>query len=163
MKIKLFFSLFISVIVTSFSAYSQTSGFNGEWIIDKNKSILTTAEVLLVKINITLRNDSLLTFRVYEHRDAGEYSFEEKLRLNDKGIEILVFGMSLTSKAKLSATDGSLIAESIFMYNDGSNQENTLTVETWKVDKGGGSLIMNFTSENSEGEIKGTNYYCKVQ
>jgi hypothetical protein len=164
MKTKTTLSLILFFfLVSSFATYSQTSGFSGEWKLNTEKTVLEPGQLFLSKVTLLLRNDSLLTIRVYEDGNGSEYPFEENLSLDGKETKLTIYDMPRTTKANKSATDGALMVESATIFN-GPNGEDSLTAkETWKVDKDGKLLTVEFTNTMSGVETKGTNYYNKVK
>jgi hypothetical protein len=164
MKTKTTLSLvLLFFLVSSFSAYSQTSAFSGEWKLNTEKTVLETGQLFLSKVTVLVKGDSLITTRVYEDGNGSEYPFDEKLSLDGKEGKITIYDMPRTSKAMKSATDGSLSIESTTVFNGQNGEDNLTAKETWKVDKAGKELTVEFTNTMSGTEIKGTNYYNKVK
>lgn len=163
MKTKTTLSLILFFfILTSFSAYPQTAGFSGEWKLNTEKTVLEAGQLFLSKVTIQVKGDSLLTTRVYENGDGGEYPFEENLSLDGKESKITIYEMPRTSKVIKSTTDGSLVFESTTIFNGQYGEDSLTAKETWKVDGEGKMLTIEFTNTMSGTEIKGTNYYNKV-
>jgi hypothetical protein len=151
------------LLITSYSGYSQTNGFSGEWKLNTEKTVLEPGQLFLANVTLLVKGDSLLTTRVYQDGNGSEYPFEENLSLDGKEGKITIYDMPRTSKVTKSQTDGSLVFESTTVFN-GQNGEDSLTAkETWKVDKDGKSLTVEFTNTMSGTEIKGINYYNKVK
>ncbi|MCX6253146.1 MAG: hypothetical protein NTV31_01570 [Bacteroidia bacterium] len=163
MKTKSTFIFFILIIITSsFSVSGQTAGFSGEWKLNKEKTVLADDQLFLSSVNITLKNDSLLTTRVYENGMGEEYPFKENLSLDGKECKIVIFEMPRTSKASLSDTVGCLRIESTTTFQGNYGEDNMIAKETWKVDAEGNTLIIDFTNKTSDGEVVGTYYYNKA-
>jgi hypothetical protein len=151
------------LLFTSYTAFSQNQGFSGDWKLNTEKTVLETGQLFLSKVTVLVKGDSLLTTRVYEDGNGSEYPFEENLSLDGKEGKITIYDMPRTSKAMKSSADGSLTIESTTVFN-GQNGEDSLTAkETWKVDKEGKELTVEFTNTMSGTEIKGTNYYNRVK
>jgi hypothetical protein len=157
---------FYFFLITSFIAPSLVAGqkadFSGEWTLDKEKTVLSNSQILLTKISITIRKDSLLTVRVYESENGEEYPFNENLTLDGKECNIVIYNMPRKSKAYWSDKDESLIFESVITYTGNSGTDDFSLKETWKLDKEGKILIIDFTNRSSGGESSGTCYYKKV-
>jgi len=164
MKTKVTLSTILLIfIITSFTAFSQTEGFSGEWKLNTEKTVLEQGQLFLSKVTVIVKSDSLLTTRVYEDGNGSEYPFDENLSLDGKESKITIYDMPRTSKVIKSSTDGSFLIESATLFN-GPNGEDSLTAkETWKVDKEGTLLTVEFTNTMSGVETKGTNYYNKVK
>jgi hypothetical protein len=155
--------LFILFFIASFSAQAQNSAFTGEWKLNREKTILADNQLFLSKVTIQVKNDSLLTTRIYENGNGEEYPFEENLSLDGKESKIVIYEMPRTSKASLVNTDGSILVESKTTFNGNNGQEDLLAKETWKVDNESKMLIVDFTNKMSAGEVTGKNYYNKVK
>jgi hypothetical protein len=155
--------LFILFFIASFSAQAQNSAFTGEWKLNREKTILADNQLFLSKVTIQVKNDSLLTTRIYENGNGEEYPFEENLSLDGKESKIVIYEMPRTSKASGVNTDGSILVESKTTFNGNNGQEDLLAKETWKVDNESKMLIVDFTNKMSAGEVTGKNYYNKVK
>jgi hypothetical protein len=163
MKTKTTFLFLILLIISSaFSAFGQKVNFSGDWKLNKEKTVLADSRLFLSKITIQLKNDSLLTTRVYENENGEEYPFDENLTLDGKGCKIFIYDMPRTTKASISE-DGSVVVESVTTFYTDSGDENLTAKETWKVDAEGKILTIAFTNKMSAGESAGTNYYTKVK
>jgi hypothetical protein len=127
------------------------------------KTVLAENQLFLSAITIQIKGDSLLTSRTYANGNGDEYPFEENLTLNDKECKISIYNMPRSSRASKLQADGSLIIESTTTFTGQSGEENMVAKETWKVDKAGNTLIMDFTNKMSGNETTGKNYYNKVK
>jgi hypothetical protein len=164
MKTKLTLALIsLLIILTSLTTFAQKADFSGEWKLNKEKSGLSDSQLFLSKITIQLKADSMLTTRVYENGNGEEYPFEEKLSLDGKDCKIVIFDMPRTSKATRSDANGSIMVESATTFNGNNGQEDMVAKETWKVEKEGQMLTLEFTNKMSGNEITGTYYYEKVK
>lgn len=149
--------------ITSYSAYSQNNTFSGEWKLNTEKTVLEPGQLFLAQVTLLLKGDSLITTRVYMDGNGSEYPFDEKLSLDGKETKITIYDMPRTTKAMKSATDGSLLIESATIFNGQNGEDSLASKETWKVDKDGKMLTVEFTNTMSGVETKGTNYYNKVK
>jgi hypothetical protein len=164
MKTKSTFVFLILLMATSsFSVFGQKTGFDGEWKLNKEKTVLADNQLFLSRVTIQIKSDSLLTSRVYENANGEEYPFEEKLCFDGKESKIVIYDMPRTTKASRSNTDGSLIIESKTTFQGNNGEDNLIAIETWKVDSEGKTLTIGFTNKMSGGEIVGINYYTKVK
>ena len=164
MKTKTIYSiLFLIILLPASSIIAQKTNFSGEWKINKEKSVVADNQLFLSKITLQLKNDSLLTTRVYENGNGDEYPFTENLSLDGKVSKIVIYEMPRTSKATLSDSDGSITIASTTTFNGGNGQEDMTANETWKVENEGQKLSFFFTNKMSGNESTGTYYYDKVK
>jgi hypothetical protein len=154
--------IFILIIIPSFSAIGQNTGFTGEWKLDRVKTVLADNQLFLSKVTVQLKADSLLTTRVYENGNGEEYPFVENLSLNGNDCKITIYEMPRTTKANKTA-EGSLIVESSTTFQGNSGAENLISKETWKVDADGKNLTIDFTNKMTAGEVTGKNIYNRVK
>jgi hypothetical protein len=155
--------LFVLLIISSFAAQAQNTGLTGEWKINREKTVIAENQLLLSKVTLQLKGDSLLTTRTYEDPNGTEYPFEENLTLDGKESKITIYEMPRTSKATRSGTDGSIIIESTTTFNNNGVEDNLKAKEVWKLDTEGKILSVEFTNKMSAGEVAGTSYYNKVK
>jgi len=163
MKTKtLFISLILLIIVSSFSLSGQGTAFNGEWKINKEKTVLADGQLFLANIKLQIKNDTLFTTRTYQNDMGEEYPFDENLSLDGKEIKIFIYDMPRTSKASRSESDGSFNIESTTTFNGQYGEDNLVAKEKWMIDKAGKVLTIDFTNKMSDVETKGINYYDKL-
>jgi hypothetical protein len=164
MKTKTALSLTILLIfLATCSAFAQNNQYSGEWKLNTEKTVLGDSQLFLSAIKVLIRNDSLLTTRTYQNGNGEEYPFEENLSLDGKDCKITIYDMPRSSKASRSATDGTLIIESVTTFNANGGQEDFATKETWKIDDGGKTLTIASNSKIAGQEIPGTWYYTRVK
>ena len=149
--------------LSSLTIYAQKADFSGEWKLNKEKTVLADNQLFLSGITIQIKKDSLLTTRVYENGNGEEYPFEENISLDGKDCKIVIFDMPRTSKATRSDTDGSIMIASTTTFSGNNGQEDMIAKETWKIDKEGKTLTLEFTNKMSGNETTGTYYYNKVK
>jgi hypothetical protein len=147
----------------AFTIYAQKPDFSGEWKLNKEKTVLTDNQLFLSGITIHLKSDSLLTTRVYENGNGEQYPFDENLSLDGKECKIIIYDMPRTSTATRSDADGSVMIASTTTFNGNNGSEDMIAKETWKIDKDGQMLTLEFTNKMSGNEITGTYYYSKVK
>ena len=164
MKKTLFFFSILGLIfiTTSFSSYGQKADFSGNWAIDRSKIATTDNQLILVKINIKTKGDSLLTVRVYETSDGQQYPFNENVSLDGKENKITIYDMPRKAKASWSAQDASLIFESTTTFNGDSGPANLVTKETWKLDPSKNGLSIESKNTLPQGETTGTFFFKRV-
>lgn len=162
MKKKTFtIGLFLIIFIAAVSA--QKTGFTGEWKLNRDKSILSEDHMILSKINIQLKSDSLITTRFYENGDGQEYPFDEKISLDGKDNKIVIYDMPRTSTASRSGSDDSILISSTTTFNGNNGMEDMTSSEKWKVDADGNLLTLEFTNKMSGSETKGTYIYEKTK
>lgn len=154
--------LFLLIFLPAFATFAQKTDFSGEWKINKEKTVIPSDQLFLSKITLQLRNDSLLTTRVYENGYGEEYPFEENLTMDNKECKIVIFEMPRTSTATYSDTVGGIKISSTTTFNGNNGQEDMVAKETWKFDKEGQTLSLEFVNTMSGTEITGTYYYTRA-
>jgi hypothetical protein len=158
-----FLFIILFTFALTFSASGQGTSFSGEWRLNTEKTVLAENQLFLLAVTIQLRGDSLFTTRTYSNGNGEEYPFEENLTLDSKEYKITIYDMPRTSKASKSEADGALLIESTTTFNGQYGEENLVAKETWKVDKEGKTLTIDFTNKMSDTETKGTYIYIKVK
>jgi hypothetical protein len=158
---KLIFTLLLAVAALSLQAEEPV--FNGEWKLNREKTVLQGSQLFLSKLVIKVAGDSLLTTRTYENADGQQYPFVENLTLDGKEHNIVIYDMPRTTKATRSASDGSLMLDSnTTFYRDG--QETVLnSKETWKAELGKALLTISFVTKMANGEFPGILYLDRVK
>jgi len=156
-------SLVLIILTSSYSVYSQKDNFTGEWKLNKEKTVLTDNQLFLSKVTIQLKNDSILTTRVYESDYGEQYPFNENLSLNGKECKIVIYDMPRSTKASRLATNGSIKMESATTFYGNNGEENLTAIETWQVDKEGNTLTIKYVNKMADNEFAGTSYYNKVK
>ena len=96
---KIYSFLILLIFLPAFMASAQKADFSGEWKINKEKLTAVDNQLILSKITIQLKADSLLTTRVYENGMGEEYPFDENLSLDGKECKIVIYDMPRTSTA----------------------------------------------------------------
>ncbi len=162
-KQTIFTTILLLIIVSVFNASAQKTDLTGEWKINREKSVITEGQLLLSKITIQLKSDSLITTRVYESGDGQEYPFDEKISLDGKENKLIIYDMPRTSTATHSDSDGSLTIASTTTLNGNNGMEDMVAKETWKLDTDGKYLTLVFTNKMSGNETTGTYFYEKAK
>ena len=148
--------LFALVITFSNSAAGQKADLIGTWKLDRSKIPVTGNFPLLVQIAINIKEDSLLTERIYELGDGQQIPFKENVTLDGKESLMTVYEMPRKSMAKWSENDAIVTLESTTTAT-GSNgiQEDYKSIETWSVDKVNNILTISFKNNSPAGEMSG--------
>jgi hypothetical protein len=158
---KIFSLLILLVLFPVFMASAQKANFSGEWKINKEKLTNADNQLVLSKITIQLKADSLLTTRVYENGMGEEFPFDENLTLDGQECKIVIYEMPRTSKASRT-TDGAITIASATTFYGNNGQEDMVAKETWKVDNEGKILTLEFSNTMSGVETTGTYFYDKA-
>jgi hypothetical protein len=161
MKAKLFLSfLFCFIILSTISVNAQKLDFSGEWKLNKEKSTIPDNNLIVTKIILKQKPDSLLTTRFYENNNGEEYSFIENFSLDGKETKLTVYELPRTSKATIGETDGFLNINSTTTFN---GSEDFVSAEKWKLENEAKVLTLVFTNKMSGNEVTGTYYFDKVK
>jgi len=161
MKTKITISLlFCLLFLSGHSLYAQKPDFSGEWKLNKEKSTITDNQLIVTKITLKQKPDSLYTSRVYENNNGEEYAFDENFSLDGKDTKLTVYDLPRTSKATIGENDGSININSATTFN---GSEDFIAIEKWKLESEGKVLTLEFTNKMSGNEITGTFHYDKVK
>ncbi len=159
-KISIFISLFIFAFVSVLPVTGQDSGFQGAWKLDRTKSTVLEYFPTLIRLNVQIKGDSLLTERIYDTGDGQEYPFTENLTLDGREYRITIYEMPRKSKASRGEQVEILNIESTTTSN---GTEDFVSKETWKVDKTTNTLTISFKNSSSAGESEGTLLFNKAE
>jgi hypothetical protein len=162
MKTRTLLSLItLFIFLPAFTITAQKADISGEWKLNKEKSQVAE-NLFLSKITLKLKPDSLLTTRVYENQNGEEYSFDEKLSLDNKECKTVIYDMPRTSAATRSNADGSISIASTTTFNGNGGMEDMVAKEAWKLGEDG-NLTLDFTNKMSGNELTGKYIYEKVK
>jgi hypothetical protein len=159
----IFTTILFLVFISVFSASAQKADLTGEWKINREKSVIAENQLLLSKITIQFKSDSIVTTRVYESGDGQEYPFDEKISLDGKDNKVVIYDMPRTSTATHSDSDGSLMIASTTTFNGNNGMEDMVAKETWRLDNDGKFLTLVFNNKMSGNETTGTYFYEKAK
>jgi hypothetical protein len=163
MKItKLIILLTAIVFISSLRVTAQRANFNGTWRIDRSKSTLMEYTPILVKIDVKISGDSLLTERYYDTGNGQEYPFTENVSLDGKEHAITIYKMPRKTKASWSEQDGLLILESTTTFTRDAGVQDFISKESWKVDKTNNTITISCKNKVGTGESEGAFILNKV-
>lgn len=152
------------ITIASFTRISgQKADFTGTWKLDRTKSTILQDSPTLIKLNVQVKGDSLLTERTYDTGDGQEYPFTENFTLDGKEYEITIYDMPRKSKAIWSGTEGVLNLESKTTFSGPNGTDDFVSKETWKVDKANNLLTITFKNSTSAGESEGAFFFNKSE
>jgi hypothetical protein len=149
-------------MLSSLPSSSQKVDFSGTWALDKTKTSLAADQLTLIKIQIRMTGDSLITVRVYDRGDGQEYPFNENVGLDGKECKIIIYDMPRRSKASISEQEGSLSFESTTTFSGDSGPMDYNSKETWKLDSEKKVLTIYFKNNISGNETAGTFFFNKI-
>ena len=149
---------FISFIPVS----GQASSFSGEWKLNREKSNLGDNQLIMTKLTVMVKGDSLLTTRTYETGDGSEYPFEENLILDGKDCKITIYDMPRVTKS-ITKNDGSIAVESKTTFMGGGGEDNLVSKESWKTGDAGKNLIIEFANSMTAGSTSGSFYFERIK
>jgi hypothetical protein len=150
------------LLLTALPAFAQKADFTGNWLLDKTKSSIVTDQPTMIKLQVRMTSDSLLTVRTYDRGDNQEYPFNENLGLDSKDCNIVIFDMPRKSKAGFTGSDGSLTFESTTTFSTDSGPADFKSKEVWKLDKEKKILTIEFRNNMSGNDTNGSWTYSKV-
>jgi hypothetical protein len=153
--------LSLMVIIFSDSAMGQKADFTGTWKIDNTKIPVTGNFPVLIRININIKGDSLLTERIYNTGDGREYPFNENLTLDGKEYLMTVYEMPRKSVASWKEKDVILVHQSTTTANGSNGPVDFKSTETWTVDSVNHILTISFRNTSYEGELTGAFIFNK--
>ena len=153
-------SLMVLSIIFTISAAAQKSAFSGTWKLDRAKSVLPEY-IILTKIIVNLKADSLLTKRFYDVGDGQEYPFDENLPLNGANVSITIYDMPRKANVTWSETDKTVNLTSTITFYDSGTAVDFNSKETWKVDQAANTLTISFVNKSSQGESTGKFVFTK--
>ncbi len=163
MKRTIFFVLFMALtIVSALQVSGQKADFNGSWKLNIAKSTMVEY-ANLVRIDVQIKGDSLLTERYYDTGDGQEYPFTENLTLDGKEFNITIYDMPRKAKASFSDVDGSVIVESTITFNRDGGSEDFISQETWKADIANKTLTISFKNSIAGEESTGLFFFSKTE
>jgi hypothetical protein len=149
------------VLIFSDSAAGQKADFTGTWKLDNTQIPVTGNFPVLTRINVIIKEDSLLTERFYNTGDGQEYPFKEDLTLDGKEHMITVYEMPRKSIATWKEKDVILVLQSTTTANGSNGPVDFKSIETWTVDNVNNILTISFRNTSYEGELAGTFIFNK--
>jgi hypothetical protein len=155
MKTKFFILLTFVAFFSTIQLVAQKADFNGTWKLDRTKSTLVEYTPILIRIDIKIHGDSLLTERYYDTGDGQEYPFIENVTLDGKEYGITIYDMPRKTKASWSDQEGSLIFESTTTFSGDNGTADFLTRESWKVDKTTNIFTISYKNKMGTTESEG--------
>jgi hypothetical protein len=149
------------VLIFSDSAAGQKADFTGTWKLDMTKVPVTRNFPVLTRINVIIKEDSLLTERFYNTGDGQEYPFTEKLTLDGNEHMITIYEMPRKSIASWKEKDVILVLQSTTTANGSNGPVDFKSTETWTVDNVNNILTISFRNTSYEGELTGAFIFNK--
>jgi hypothetical protein len=164
MKRSIFFVFLMAfAIVSSYQVSGQKADFNGTWKLDMTKSTLVDYTPVLVRIDVKINGDTLLTERFYDTGDGQEYPFTENLTLDGKEYNITIYDMPRKSKASWSEENKSVLVESTTTFYGDSGSQDFISAETWQADAANKTLSIKFKNNMGGNEAGGAYILNKAE
>jgi hypothetical protein len=159
-RIMLIITSIVFTIAVSIQSSAQKADYNGTWKLDMTKSTLPEYTPVLVRIDVQIKGDSLLTERHYDTGDGQIYPFTENLTLDGKEYNITIYEMPRKSKSSWVEQDGSVVFESTTTAN---GSEDFVSKEAWKADASNKTLVISFKNSMSGQEATGLFFLNKAE
>lgn len=163
----LFAILFVNILmVGSTSVFAQSPNFSGAWTLNESKSTLPEMGFRRPASKITVKQDnlSLNAERVSTGRDGEERITTEKVTLDGKVSENVVFqDRTRKSTASWSADGKVLEINSSMTFEMNGESRDIKSSEKWKLSADKNTLTIEATNQGRDGEIKSTLVYDIVK
>lgn len=153
-------------IVSSANVFAQNSNFSGNWALNESKSKLPEMGFRrpATKITVTQDNLALNTERLSKGRDGEDRITKEKITLDGKVCENVVFQDRVRKSVATWSADGkSLEIKSSMTFDMGGESREIKSSEIWKLNDDKSILTIESTSDGRDGEVKATLVYDIVK
>lgn len=154
-KVKILVALIAGFMIIALPSSAQKTDFSGNWLLDKTKTSFPADQLTLIKLQVRMTNDSLITVRVYDRGDGQEYPFNENVGLDGKECKMVIYEMPRKSKAGFSAAEGTVTFESTTTFNSDTGTSDYISKEVWKLDKEKKVLTIEFKNNVGGNEFSG--------
>ncbi len=137
--------------------------FSGTWVLDEERSELGRmgAGAAPAKLEVTQSANSLLvrTTRVVEY--AADQVQEERLTLDGAESKTEFMNSPRVTTARLSPDAGSVLVESVVMFNRGGSISRLTIMDTWRLIEGGDGLSISRSVSSARGDQQLTLVFSK--
>jgi len=159
----LFASLFLlSSAVTS----AQKSNFAGSWVysVEKSKVPENGFGAGATKMVVTQDDLSLNMERTFKGRDGEYITSKEKITLDGKECENVIFGdFKRKSVASWSADGKILTINGVMVFDVNGESMEMKSVEIWKLSDDSNTITQETSFSTPNGDMKATNVYEKAK
>jgi len=162
----------LTIVIISFlffsagNVFAQNSNFAGSWAFNESKSTLPEMGFRrpATKITVTQDNLALNTERLSKGRDGEDRITTEKITLDGKECENVVFqDRKRKSIATWSADGKALEIKSTMTFEMNGESREIKSSEIWKLSDDKSILTILSTSDGRDGEVKSTLVYDIVK
>jgi hypothetical protein len=155
--------VFVSIfILTTANVFAQNPNFSGNWVLNESKSKLPEMGFRRPASKITVTQDNLVlnTERLSKGRDGEDRITKEKITLDGKECENVIFqDRKRKSTANWSADGKALEIKSSMTFDMGGESREIKSSEIWKLNDDKSLLTIESTSDGRDGEVKATLAY----
>jgi len=158
----LFAGLFL---LSSAVGSAQKTNFAGSWVYNAQKSIVPengfgagATKMVVTQDDLNLNMD-----RTFKGRDGEDISAKEKISLDGKECENVIFGdFKKKSTANWSADGKVLTIKGIMVFDVNGESMEMKSVEIWKLSDDANTLTQESSFSTPNGDMKSTNVYEKA-
>jgi hypothetical protein len=153
-------------ILSSANLFAQNPNFSGSWALNESKSKLPEMGFRRPAIKITATQDNLVlsTERLSKGRDGEDRITTEKITLDGKECENVVFqDRKRKSIATWSGDGKTLEIKSIMIFDMNGESREIKSSEIWNLSDDKSILTIESTSDGRDGEVKATLIYDIVK
>jgi len=154
-------AVFISFLILNVFAGQKPKYFSGEWTLDLAESDVSESRLYLAKIEVEVKNDSLIMTRTYENEWGEAYPFDETVTLDGKEYKQTIYDMPRTAAAAPSEDGKKIVFNSTVTFSGDSGPVDLITKETWSLAKDKKMLTIQFDNKWNDEEATTTLYYKK--
>jgi hypothetical protein len=155
--------VFVSIcILSTANVFAQNPNFSGSWVLNESKSKLPEMGFRRPATKITVTQDNLVlnTERLSKGRDGEDRITKEKITLDGKECENVVFqDRKRKSIATWSADGKALEIKSSMTFEMNGESREIKSSEIWKLSDDKNLLTIESTSDGRDGEVKATLVY----
>jgi hypothetical protein len=156
-------SLLVVMLFVSLAVFAgdEKANFSGEWVLNEEKSDMGEGGPRWAagKLTITQKGDTMSVDRSRQRPDGEEFVTTEKLTLDGKECENMVWQSTKKSVATWSDDGKSLTITSTLAFEREGEMMQFDSVEIWKLLDENKALSVDFTSKSPRGERKAVYVY----
>jgi hypothetical protein len=149
-------------IFCSANVFAQNPNFSGSWALNESKSKLPEMGFRRPATKITVSQDNLVlnTERLSKGRDGEDRLTKEKITLDGKECENVLFQDRKRKSIATWSTDGkTLEIKSSMIFDMNGESREIKSSEIWKISDDKSILTIESTSDGRDGEVKSTLVY----
>jgi len=152
-------------LLSSTESSAQKSNFTGNWVFNAAKSVVPENGFGgATKLVVTQDDLNLSSDKTMKGRDGEDMISKEKIALDGKECENVVFGsMKRKSIASWSADGKILTIKGVMVFDANGESMEIKSIETWKLSADLSSLTIESSIATPNGDMKSTNVYEKAK